>query len=99
MITTDTVNAQGQKTHGAYVYKLNGKMYPTSGLNQTAPGGISLTIVDPHIVDFTSYVDGKPVAKGRRTLNKDGQSAIIETKGTNAQGQSTSTYVVWEKQM
>jgi len=57
-----------------------------------------LTIVDPYTVTFTQYVDGKAVATGKRTVNKDGKTMIIETKGTNAQGQATSTYVLWEKQ-
>ena len=57
-----------------------------------------MTIVDPYTVTFTQYVDGKAVATGKRTVNKDGKTMIIETKGTNAQGQATSTYVLWEKQ-
>jgi hypothetical protein len=98
LITTDSVNAQGQKTHGAYVYKPDGKPYPTAGLNQPVVATIALTAVDPYTVEFTQFVDGKPVAKGRRTINKDGKTMMIETKGTNAQGQPTSSSVLWEKQ-
>lgn len=98
LITTDTVNAQGQKTHGAYVYKPDGKQYPQAGLNQTTVQTIALTAVDAYTVTFSTYVDGKAVGTGKRTVNKDGRTMIIETKGTNAQGQPTSTYVVWEKQ-
>lgn len=98
LITTDTVNAQGQKTHGAYVYKPDGKQYPTAGLNQTTVQTIALVAVDPYTVTFTQYVDGKAVSTGKRTVNKDGKTMIIETKGTNAQGQPTSTSVLWEKQ-
>jgi hypothetical protein len=99
LITTDSVNAQGQKTHGAYVYKPDGKQYPQMGLNQTTFNTIALTAVDPFTVDFTTYVDGKPTGlKGHRTLSKDGKTMTIEQKGTNAQGQATSSVAVWEKQ-
>ena len=98
LITTDTVPAQGPKAHGAYVYKPDGKPYPTAGLNQTNVQTISLVAVDPYTVTFTQYVDGKSVSTGKRTVNKDGKTMIIETTGTNAQGQPTSTSVFWEKQ-
>ncbi len=98
LVTTDTVNAQGQKTHGAYVYKADGKQYPQAGLNQANVQTIALTAVDPYTVTFTTYVDGKAVSTGKRTVDKDGKTMIIETKGTNAQGQPTSSHVIWEKQ-
>ena len=87
-----------RKAHGAYVYKPDGKQYPTAGLNQTNVQTISLVAVDPYTVTFTQYVDGKSVSTGKRTVNKDGKTMTIETTGTNAQGQPTSTSVFWEKQ-
>ena len=98
LITTDGVNSQGQKNHGAYVYKPDGKQYPIAGTSQPGAVTIALTAVDSYTVTFTQYADGKPFATGKRTLNKDGKTMIIETKGTNPQGQPTSSYVVWEKQ-
>lgn len=98
LITTDTTNGQGQTGHGAYIYKPDGKQYPQAGLNQTVVATIALTIVDPYTVDFMTYVNGKQVGTGKRTINKDGKTMIIETKGTNAQGQPTMTSVLWEKQ-
>ncbi len=98
LITTDAVGPQGQKAHGAYVYKPDGKQYPVAGLNQTVVATIALTIVDPYTVTFNQYVDGKQVASGKRTVSKDGKTMMIETKGTNAQGQPTSSSVLWEKQ-
>lgn len=98
LIETDGVNAQGQNTHGAYVYKPDGKQYPVAGRNQTSVNTIALTIVDPYTVNFTQYADGKQVSTGKRTVAKDGKSMVIETKGTTPQGQPASSYVVWEKQ-
>jgi len=99
LITTDGINAEGQKNHGAYVYKPDGKPYPISGMNQTVVATITLTVVDPFTVQFTQLVNGKPVATGKRTVSKDGKTMMIETKGTNASGQPTSSNVLWEKQM
>jgi hypothetical protein len=60
---------------------------------------IALTAVDPYTVEFTQRADGKITSTGKRVVSKDGKSMTIETKGTNAQGQPTSTMAVWEKQM
>src|SRR5262249_27982484 len=98
LITTDSVGPQGQKTHGAYVYKPDGKQYPVAGLNQPGVATISLTFVDPYTVNFTQYADGKAIGTRKRTVSKDGKTMIIETKGTNPQGQPVSSNVVWEKQ-
>lgn len=99
LVITDTVNAQGQKTHGAYVYKPDGKEYPQAGLNQTTVQTIALIAVDPYTVTFTTKNDGKTTGTGKRVVAKDGKTMTIETKGTNAQGQPTSTFAVWERQM
>ncbi len=76
----------------------DGKQYPVAGLNQTNVNTIALTIVYLYTVEFTQYVNGIPVSKGKRTVSKDGKTMMIETKGTNAQGQSTSSSVLWEKE-
>ena len=98
LITTDGTNAQGVKNHGAYGYKPDGKPYPTAGLNQTTVQTISLTAVDAYTVNFTQFADGKVTGTGKRVVAKDGKTMTIETKGTNAQGQPTSTMQMWEKQ-
>lgn len=98
LITTDTVGPQGQKGHGAYVYKPDGKMYPQAGMNQSTVQTIALVAVDPYTVTFITYNNGMQTGTGKRTLNKDGKTMIIEQKGTNAQGQPVSSSVLWEKQ-
>ena len=98
LVTTDTVGPQGQKGHGAYVYKPDGKQYPQAGMNQTVAQTIALTAVDPYTVTFDIFVNGQKIGTGKRTLNKDGRTMIIEQKVTNAQGQPTSSTVLWGKQ-
>jgi hypothetical protein len=48
--------------------------------------------------EATAKKDGKVVQTWRTVLSKDGKVATITSKGTNAQGQSTSATSVWEKQ-
>jgi hypothetical protein len=98
LVTTDSINAQGAKTHGAYVYKPDGKEYPVAGANQPGAATIALTAVDPWTVNFTQRLDGKVTGTGTRTVSKDGKTMTIVTKGTNAQGQPTSSDTLWEKQ-
>jgi hypothetical protein len=98
LIKTDSVGPQGQKSHGEYVYKPDGKPYPQTGINQRAFQTISLAVVDPYTVTFTLYADGMQYGTGKRTMSKDGKTMTIEQKGTNQQGQPTSSMVLWEKQ-
>jgi len=98
LVTTDTIGPQGQKGHGAYVYKPDGKQYPQAGMNQTVVQTIALSAVDPYTVTFDIFVNGQKIGTGKRTLNKDGKTMTIEQKATNAQGQPTSSTVLWEKQ-
>lgn len=62
-----------------------------AGLNQTPVQTIALTAVDPYTVTFNTIVDGKITGTGKRIVANDGKTMTIETKGTNAQGQPTST--------
>ena len=98
IIWTEGVNAQGQPTHGAYAYKLDGKDYPQAQPGNASLGTIALKATDANTVTFTTKQDGKAVGTGTRTLSKDGKTMTIATKGTNAQGQATSTTQIWEKQ-
>jgi hypothetical protein len=98
LISTDSVNAQGAKTHGAYVYKPDGKEYPVAGANQPGAATIALIAVDPLTVTFTQKLDGKVTSTGTRTVSKDGKTMTIVTKGTNAQGQPTNTSAFYDKQ-
>jgi hypothetical protein len=98
LIITEGTNAQGAKVSTQYVYKPDGKDYPVAAKGQTAFATINLKAVDPYTVEFTNKADGKAVATGKRTVSKDGRTMTIETKGTNQQGQPTSSMAVWEKQ-
>jgi len=106
-ITTKGVGAQGNPTSTTYTYKLDGKDYPVTNTGAPpagapAPAGpptISFKAIDAFSVTFTQKSpDGKVVGTGSRTVSKDGKTMTITTKGTNQQGQPTSSSQVWEKQ-
>jgi hypothetical protein len=106
-ITTQGVGPQGNPTSTTYTYRLDGKDYPVTNTGKPpagapAPAGpntIAFKAVDAYTVTFTQKTsDGKVVGTGSRTVSKDGKTMTITTKGTNQQGQPTSTSQVWEKQ-
>jgi hypothetical protein len=66
--------------------------------NQSGFATIVLNAVDPYTVTFTQKLDGKVTSNGTRTVSKDGKTMTIATKGTNAQGQATSTNAFYDKQ-
>lgn len=97
IVWQDQVNAQGVRSRSGYTYKPDGKEYPMAQLNATVLQTISLTSVDPYTVEFSFHRDGKVTSTGRRVLAKDGKTMIVETRGTNAQGQPTSSSAFYEK--
>jgi len=97
LITTTGTNQRGEKNSSMYVYKPDGKDYPVAAKNQTVVATIALRAIDPYTVEFDQKVDGKIVSSGKRVVSKDGQTMTITTKGTNQQGQPTSSSAVWEK--
>lgn len=98
LITTDGVNAQGANTYSQYAYKLDGKPYPNLVKGSQTVATIALKGTDAYTVTFTTYTDAKPTGTGTRTIAKDGKTMTISTKGTNAQGQPTTSMAFWEKQ-
>ena len=105
-ITTKGVGAQGNPTSTTYTYKLDGKDYPVTNTGKPPAGApppagpttIAFKAVDAYTVTFTQKTsDGKMVGTGTRTVSKDGKTMTIATKGTNQQGQPTSSTQMWEK--
>jgi hypothetical protein len=85
-----------------YTYKLDGMDVPvvnSAAPPNTKPGTIAIKGVDAFTVTFTQKNgEGKVTGTGTRTMSKDGKTMTITTKGTNPQGQPTSSNQVWEKQ-
>jgi hypothetical protein len=78
--------------------KADGKQYPATQANQTKQRTVSFTIVDPYTTTFQFYNDGKPGQSGTRTTSKDGKTMTLDTKNTNAQGQTYTSHSEFDKQ-
>ena len=98
LIQLKNVNANGESTFTSYVLKADGKQYPSAAQKQTAPATVSFTIVDPYTTTFQFYNDGKPGQSGTRTTSIDGKTMTLDTKNTNAQGQTYTQHSEFDKQ-
>jgi hypothetical protein len=54
--------------------------------------------MNPFNVEYTTKVDGKVTGTAVETLSADGKVYTVTVKGTNQQGQPTTTVTVYEKQ-
>jgi hypothetical protein len=79
-INWDTVQANGNTTNTRYVYKYDGKPYPSSIMGPSAEG-IIWQLVNPHKVTFqhVSYKDGKVTQRLERDVSDDGQTMTQTT--------------------
>jgi hypothetical protein len=75
-----TVQANGNKTDTRYVYRYDGKPYPTSIMAPSGEG-IVWQLVNPHKVTFqhVSYKDGKVTQRLERDISDDGQTMTQTT--------------------
>jgi len=95
-VTTDGVNATGEKTHTEYQAKFDGKDAPIKG-NPNADM-VSLKRIDDHTLETTFKKDGKVMTVGKTVVSKDGKTRTVTTTGTNPQGQTINNIAVYEKQ-
>ena len=98
LMQSKSVNANGENTFQSYVIKADGKQYPNAQQKQTVPSTVTFTLVDPYTTTFQFYNDGKPGNSGTRTTSKDGKTMTLDSKNTNAQGQTYTTHQEFDKQ-
>lgn len=95
-ISTEGVAADGTKTATSYTASYDGKESPLTG--SATADTVSLKRIDANTVERTDKKAGKVVNTIRRTLSADGKTLTITSKGTNAQGQPTSSTAIYERQ-
>jgi hypothetical protein len=102
-VVTDGVNAEGKKTHNEYTVKFDGQDSPEHPMvdGKPNPNGadmISVKKVDDFTYEATTKQKGKVLTVTRNVISKDGKTRTATATGKNAQGQTVSNTVVWEKQ-
>ena len=95
-VTSETVTATGDKAMTEYTADYDGKPHPLKG--SATADMVTLTRVDSHTTERVDSKGGKTVTTYHRVVSKDGKTMTVTTKGTNAQGQATSSVVVFDKQ-
>ena len=95
-VTSETVSASGDKTVTEYTADFDGKPHPLKG-SPTADM-VTLKRIDSHATERVDSKGGKTVTTYHRVVSKDGKTMTVTTKGTNAQGQATTSTIVFEKQ-
>jgi hypothetical protein len=96
--SNETIAADGSLRSYSFTAKFDGKDNPISGTG--APGGadtISLKRISADTNESTTKKAGKVVSVSRSTISKDGKVMTQTSKG-NANGESTSTVLVWDRQ-
>ena len=99
----DGVTAAGKKTHSEYTFKFDGNDYPQKPMldGMPDPDGadmISARRVDDYTYETTARLKGNVLAVTKVVVSKDGKTRTNTVTGKNAQGQTVSNTVVYEKQ-
>ena len=102
-ITTDGVNAMGNRTGNQFIFKRDGKEYAIAALSTTPVSALTMIAftvksTNPFVAEYTTKLDGKVTATGVEQLSPDGKVYTQTVKGTSPQGQPTTTISVYERQ-
>jgi hypothetical protein len=95
-LTATGERQDGTKINGGYTAKYDGKEYPVTG---TTWDTTSLKQIDANTFTFENKkIGGKYHVTGRTVISKDGKTMTTTTKGTNAEGQPSTSTIIYEKQ-
>ncbi len=95
-VTTTGERADGTPINASYTAKYDGKDYPVSGAPYDT---IAITQVNANTFTYKQKNTGnKYSATGRSVISRSGQTMTNTSKGTDAQGNATSSTMVYDKQ-
>ena len=98
----DGVDAQARTTHQEYTARFDGKDYPWKGTIDGRPNpnqdAVAWKKIDDYTYETINKLKGQTLTTNRIVIARDGKTRTNTTTGTNAQGQTVSNTVVYEKQ-
>lgn len=94
-VTSETVSATGDKSVTEYTAAFDGKPHALKG--SATADMVTLTRVDANTTERVDSKGGKTMTTYHRVVSKDGKTMTVTSKGTNAQGQATSSVLVFER--
>jgi len=95
----EVVSTEGKAGSYGFAVKYDGKFYAITGSG--APYGadeISIKRVTAHSYNATLKRGGKEVATSRLVVSKDGKTATLNGKGTDASGNKLSSTSIYDKE-
>ncbi len=100
--TIDGVDWQGRVTHSEYTATLDGKDSPWKGTIDGRPSPDQDAIVwkriDASTYEVVNKLKGQVLTTQRTVMARDGKTRTNTVTGKNAQGQTVSHTVVYERQ-
>jgi len=95
-LTVDGTDKDGKQVHWTWMGKFDGKAYEIKG-NAMADMA-SYKPVDDHTNELTLMKEGKVVATGTIKVSKDGQSRVVTTTMTDAEGKKLTDEAYYTKE-
>ena len=97
----DGVDSQGRTVHTEYTVKLDGKDYPWKGTVDGKPNvsqdTVAWTRVDDYTYESTNKLKGEVLSTQRVVIAKDGKTRTNTVTSKNAEGQSVTNTILYEK--
>jgi hypothetical protein len=95
-VTYDLVGVRGGVTHMEWTGGFDGKDYPVQGVDYVLTN--AYTREGDRSYQIVTKIDGVAVSTAKVVVSHDGRTLTTVTTGTNAQGNSTSTTSIYERQ-
>lgn len=100
-VIVDGVDSTGLKVHTEYAVKMDGKDYPWTGTVDGKPSvnqdTVAWTKIDDYTYESTNKLKGATLTTQRVVIAKDGKTRTNTVTGKNAEGQTVSNTVLYEK--
>ena len=100
-LTVDTVDNQGRKVHQEYTANFDGKDVRCNCTIDGKPSPNQDTVawkkIDDYTYDLVAKLNGQVLTTTRIAVARDGKSRTNTATGKNAQGQTVSNVVLYEK--
>jgi hypothetical protein len=100
-LVNDGVDGQGRPTHTEYTASFDGKDYPVKATVGGKPSpnqdAVTWKKIDDYTYENVAKLKGQTLTTTRVVVSKDGKTRTNTVTGKNAQGQTVSNVVVFEK--
>jgi hypothetical protein len=97
-VSVDRTNADGSNQQFNYTTNFDGKPHPITGMAPYGADSIAVTLGTSNTLSFKLTKGGKTVGSGTSVVSADGKTLTINSKGTDASGNTLASVAVYDKQ-